>query len=73
MSNVLKTLPQAVLKFGRDEEGAQVIEYALIIAVVSIALVAALGSLLTAEEGGESVFQSFVTRVTACLTGGTCA
>ncbi|MDE2605388.1 MAG: Flp family type IVb pilin [Burkholderiales bacterium] len=51
----------------RDEEGAQVIEYALIIAVVSIALVIALQGLTT---GG--YFSNFITRVSDCLTTTTC-
>ena len=52
----------------RDEEGAQVIEYALIIAVVSIALVIALQGLTT---GG--YFANFITRVSNCLTTSTCS
>lgn len=55
--------------FFKDEEGAQVIEYALIIAVVSIALVVALSTLLTAGNGP---FAAFVTRVITCLTGPAC-
>ena len=47
----------------RDDEGAQVVVYALIIAVVSIALVLAIQSL----AGGQ--FADFITRVTNCLTG----
>jgi pilus assembly protein Flp/PilA len=47
----------------RDDEGAQVVEYALIIAVVSIALVVAIQGL----AGGQ--FADFITRVTNCLTG----
>jgi len=54
--------------FIREEDGAQVVEYALIIAVVSIALVIAL-SALTANGGG---FSTFITRVTNCLTTATC-
>jgi len=53
----------------RDESGAQVIEYALIIAVISIVLVVALQALTT-----EETFSGFVTRVKACLSNdGTCA
>ena len=48
--------------FLRDEEGAQVIEYALIIAVVSIALVLGL-------QGLDGNFAGFITRVSNCLTG----
>lgn len=55
-------------KFLKDESGAQVVEYALIIAVVSIALVIALQA-LTANNGG---FTNFIARVTTCLTQATC-
>ena len=56
-------------KFLKEEEGAQVVEYALIIAVVSIALVVALQALTTGTS-----FSDFITRVSNCLkTGGTCA
>ena len=49
--------------------GQGLVEYALIIAVVSIALVVALSKL----SGPTSPFTSFVTRVTSCLSaGGTC-
>lgn len=50
----------------QDEEGAQVIEYALIIAVVSIALVLALQGL----AGGN--IADFINRVTTCLSTATC-
>lgn len=53
----------AVHHFLKDEEGAQVVEYALIIAVVSIALVLGIQGL----AGGQ--FADFVTRVSDCLTG----
>ena len=54
-------------KLFEDEEGAQVVEYALIIAVISIALVIALQPLTLGASFGE-----FITRVTTCLTTGTC-
>ncbi len=58
----------ALLKtFAQEEEGAQVVEYALIIAVVSITLVIALRGL---TEG--TGFTNFITRVTNCLTTSTC-
>ena len=63
------TIKNAVMKFSRDEEGAQVVEYALIIAVVSIALVLALGNSAT---GITSKFAAFVTRIGTCLSTGTC-
>ena len=52
----------------KDEEGAQVVEYALIIAVVSIGLVLALAG---ATDGGiKGSFSKLVDTVTACFTGG---
>jgi pilus assembly protein Flp/PilA len=54
--------------FAHEDDGAQVVEYALIIAVVSIALVIALRA-LTANGGG---FSTFIGRVTNCLTTATC-
>ncbi|QAU35965.1 Flp family type IVb pilin [Janthinobacterium sp. 17J80-10] len=58
----------AIRSFAKDEDGAQVVEYALIIAVVSIALVVALQA-LTANGGG---FTTFIGRVTTCLTTANC-
>ena len=69
MSNIAQQFGNSLLSFARDEEGAQVVEYALIIAVVSIALVVALKA-LTASGGG---FSSFITRVSNCLTTSTCS
>lgn len=61
----------ALSSFLRDEEGAQVVEYALIIALVSIGLAVALSDSTT---GLRSSFAALVTRVTACFSvGGTCA
>jgi len=56
-----------IKSFLQDEAGAQVVEYALIIAVVSIALVVALKA-LTDNGGG---FSTFINRVTTCLTSTT--
>ncbi|VTU22025.1 Flp pilus assembly protein, pilin Flp [Variovorax sp. PBL-H6] len=64
--NAFRTWAKSLLK---DDDGAQVVEYALIIAVVSIALVLALQALTTGTS-----FSDFITRVGNCLkTGGTCA
>jgi pilus assembly protein Flp/PilA len=65
----MNTIKKAIAKFSREEDGAQVVEYALIIAVVSIALVLALGNSTT---GISSKFAAFVTRVGTCLSTGTC-
>ena len=54
-------------KLLEDEEGAQVVEYALIIAVISIALVIALQPLTLGAS-----FGAFVVRLATCLTTGTC-
>jgi len=54
-----------VRSFAQEEDGAQVIEYALIIAVISIALVLGLKNL-------NGQFNAFITRVANCLTGGAC-
>ena len=57
--------------FSRDEQGAQVVEYALIIAVVSIGLVVALGDSVT---GLKTSFSTLVGRITTCFTAGaTCS
>jgi pilus assembly protein Flp/PilA len=69
MKKLFNKLSTSVRSFAKEEEGAQVVEYALIIAVVSIALVVALQA-LTANGGG---FAQFITRVTTCLTTATCA
>lgn len=55
-------------KFLKEEEGAQVVEYALIIAVVSIALVLALQPVALAAS-----FGNFISRVATCLTTGSCS
>jgi pilus assembly protein Flp/PilA len=67
MNTFLKAVKQSVHSFARDEDGAQVVEYALIIAVVSIILVVALRNLTGAS------FTGFISRVGACLTTATCA
>lgn len=53
--------------FLRDEEGAQIIEYALIVAVVSLALIAAFNTGLIT-----TAFPAWITKVGTCLSTGTC-
>ncbi|ATQ73897.1 MULTISPECIES: Flp family type IVb pilin [Massilia] len=67
MNALLNNASRSIRSFLRDDEGAQVVEYALIIAVVSIILVVALRNLT-----GTS-FSGFIARVESCLTGGACA
>ena len=67
--NSLTQFKNFMVSFAKDEEGAQVVEYALIIAVISIALVIALRTLTTEAGGG---FTTFIGRVKTCLTSATC-
>lgn len=67
----MKSFTPALIRFIKEEDGAQVVEYALVIGVVSIGLVLALGS----QEGGfKSIFEAMVVRVGKCLstTTGAC-
>ena len=64
MNKLINAIKHGAVNFARDEEGAQVVEYALIIAVVSIALVVA----LTALSGPASPFTALIDRVRTCLT-----
>jgi pilus assembly protein Flp/PilA len=56
-----------LMHFLIEDDGAQVVEYALIIAVISIALVLALQPLTLGTS-----FGSFITRVANCLTTAVC-
>lgn len=67
MRKFVVTARKSIHSFVKDEEGSQVVEYALIIAVVSIALVAALKALTTGTS-----FSGFITRVENCLTSAVC-
>lgn len=69
MNNFFSAVNNSVRTFAKDEEGAQVVEYALIIAVISIALVIALRTLTTDAGNG---FTTFIGRVKTCLTSTTC-
>ena len=64
MNKLLIAVDNAIRSFANNEEGAQVVEYALIIAVVSIALVVALRAL---TDGGGGL-PNFIARVAACLS-----
>ena len=68
MNNLMNVFKNSTESFAKDEDGAQVVEYALIIAVVSIALVVALKALTTGTS-----FSGFITRVEKCLTTAACA
>jgi pilus assembly protein Flp/PilA len=67
MTSIFNKFNAAAVRFAKEEEGAQVVEYALIIAVVSIGLISAL------ELLGGVDFTNFVGRVSDCLRTGNCA
>lgn len=66
MKNFLTAINSSIRCLAKDEEGSQVVEYALIIAVVAIALVVALQALTG------TTFSGFIGRVNTCLTTATC-
>ena len=67
MNKLIKAIKNGAVSVTRDEEGAQVVEYALIIAVVSLGMILLLKVLV-----GTS-FSTWITRVGTCLTGTTAA
>ena len=67
MNKLINAIKNGAVNFSRDEEGAQVVEYALIIAVVSIALVLALKALTTGTS-----FTTWIARVSNCLNTAAC-
>jgi pilus assembly protein Flp/PilA len=62
----MNSIKHAIAKFSQEEDGAQVVEYALIIAVVSIVLVLALGN---NTSGLGAKFAALITRIGHCLDG----
>ena len=62
----MNKLLNSVRSFAVEDDGAQIVEYALIIAVVSIALVIALSALTGTQ------FSGFITRVGSCLMTSVC-
>jgi pilus assembly protein Flp/PilA len=70
MNQFIKSINTSISSFVKEEDGAQVVEYALIIAVVSIGLVTALGA--AGANGLQGSFADLVTRVSGCFTGPTC-
>lgn len=63
----------SIRRFATDEEGAQIVEYALIIAMVSIALAGILATAFNTDATDGGMFQGFVDRVAACLSGAAAA
>lgn len=62
MKQFLINAKQAAQQFGQEEDGAQVVEYALIIALVSITLAVALAAL-------DINVATLSTRIADCLSG----
>jgi pilus assembly protein Flp/PilA len=63
----MMNLLSSIRSFATDEDGSQVLEYALIIAVLSVALILTLKPI--ADSG---YFGSFLARLGTCLTTATC-
>ena len=66
MSDLFDVLARCVRSFFRQEDGSQVITYALIIAVVALGLVVALNALTG------SSFTNLIGRVNNCLATTSC-
>ena len=67
MNKLITAIKSGAVKFARDEEGAQVVEYALIIAVISIGLI------LTMQSSGLTTgISTWVGRIVTCLGVGPC-
>ncbi|QOQ84308.1 MULTISPECIES: Flp family type IVb pilin [Comamonas] len=67
MNKIAQQFGHSLQSFVRDEEGAQIIEYALIVAVVSLGLI-----LLMQTDLLGTGFSAWIDKVNTCLTG-TCA
>lgn len=65
MNKIAQQFGHSLQSFVRDEEGAQIIEYALIVAVVSLTLILAMN---VSSLG----FSGWISRVSTCLTGTSC-
>lgn len=65
MNQFIKSINTSISSFVKEEDGAQVVEYALIIAVVSIGLVTALGS--AGANGLQGSFGTLVETVKKCF------
>jgi pilus assembly protein Flp/PilA len=63
--NIIKSLKNVAVDFAREDDGAQVVEYALVIALVSIGVAVALKTAFA--SGTTSAFSDLVTRVKNCF------
>ena len=62
--DIIKRMKTMAADFARDESGSQVVEYGLIIALVSIGLAVALSKI-----AGSDPFDALKTKITNCLAG----
>jgi pilus assembly protein Flp/PilA len=68
MNQFIKSINTSISSFIKEEEGSQVVEYALIIAVVSIGVVGALNT--SVGKGGlAEAFTALTKQVTDCFSG----
>jgi pilus assembly protein Flp/PilA len=65
--NPTRAFLKLIADFSEEEDGGQIVEYGLIIAVVSLGLILLLKPLVTDSAN----FQAFVTKVANCLGGAT--
>jgi pilus assembly protein Flp/PilA len=61
--NIIKSLKNVAVDFAREEDGAQVVEYALVIALVAIGLALALKTAFSSGAG----FDTLVSRIKGCF------
>ena len=61
----MNQLLSSIRTFAIEEDGAQILEYALIVAVVSLILIAAMN---VTDMG----FDAWITKVQGCLADGVC-
>ena len=61
--NIINSLKNVAVEFTREEEGSQVVEYALVIALVSTGLAVLLEKAFSTGAG----FDALVNRVKACF------
>lgn len=62
--NILNATQNMITNFAREEDGAQIVEYGLIIAAVSLGLITALSTLVSGS------FTTFIGNVGTWLTTG---
>lgn len=66
--NVLNATQKMVADFAREEDGAQIVEYGMIIGAISLVLI----GLLAALGSSSGAFTTMVGKVKTCLAGTGC-